>query len=1152
MASSSNRVSPNDMERNTDQQTEKKKKKGMRANFKKRWRAVKGCCSCTQSNDLDPSEEPYLPVLNPVVLVDTADCPGCDLEQTPLEDPVDPPQDSAGLKQTAPEEPADNTAEQQTEGKKKKTGIRARFKKGWQAMKHSCTPNNKVVPLPTQPDLDPSCPVDPQPASVDPQPASVDPQPAPVDPQPARVARVDPQPARVDPQPARVDPQPARVDPQPARVDPQPARVDPQPARVDPQPARVDPQPARVDPQPARVDPQPARVDPQPASVDPQPARIDPQPARVDPQPARIDPQPARIDPQPAPDDPAEDRPEWKKKKKGVCARFKKGWQAMKHSCTPNNKVVPLPTQPDLDPSYPVDPQPARVDPQPASVDPQPASLDPQPASVDPQPASVDPQPARVDPQPARVDPQPARVDPQPACVDPQPARVDPQPARVDPQPARVDPQPARVDPQPARVDPQPACVDPQPDPQPACVDPQPARVDPQPARVDPQPARVDPQPAPEDQAEDRPEWKKKKKGVRARFKKGWQAMKHSCTRNNKVVPLPTQPDLDPSYPVDPQPARVDPQPASVDPQPASLDPQPASVDPQPASVDPQPARVDPQPARVDPQPARVDPQPACVDPQPARVDPQPARVDPQPARVDPQPARVDPQPARVDPQPACVDPQPDPQPACVDPQPARVDPQPARVDPQPARVDPQPAPEDQAEDRPEWKKKKKGVRARFKKGWQAMKHSCTRNNKVVPLPTQPDLDPSYPVDPQPAPVDPQPAPVDPQPAPVDPQPAPVDPQPAPVDPQPAPVDPQPAPEDPQPGNPKPYCPYSFDFTELIEEFYRSLSDYDPYVQRLLRIFPPYDPPRFPATWYSDQEFLLELEKFEAFSALYDLGKNCLGKGHRGIVYQGTRKSDGLKVAIKFMSKLTHWDRFLHVPGYEEPLIAEVAVNLMLQKPESCPNIVDLLDWFEEDILYILVLEYPYPCLSLKNFLEVERLSEDQARPLMRQAVNAAQHCIDHDVCHGSLATRNIVINIQTMTLMFIDFGRGHLASTWGKPDSEHPEPVHGIPAPTWVEPSGESWGRGHAVAHMVSSLGKLLLCMMGGYWASLEDTSVTRDSPELTRLGLTEECLDLINRSGIASPPDRPTLEEFLDHEWFKQGSRSKEDGCLTRVCSS
>ncbi|XP_056623080.1 basic proline-rich protein-like isoform X2 [Triplophysa dalaica] len=956
MASSSNRVSPNDMERNTDQQTEKKKKKGMRANFKKRWRAVKGCCSCTQSNDLDPSEEPYLPVLNPVVLVDTADCPGCDLEQTPLEDPVDPPQDSAGLKQTAPEEPADNTAEQQTEGKKKKTGIRARFKKGWQAMKHSCTPNNKVVPLPTQPDLDPSCPVDPQPASVDPQPASVDPQPAPVDPQPARVARVDPQPARVDPQPARVDPQPARVDPQPARVDPQPARVDPQPARVDPQPARVDPQPARVDPQPARVDPQPARVDPQPASVDPQPARIDPQPARVDPQPARIDPQPARIDPQPAPDDPAEDRPEWKKKKKGV----------------------------------------------------------------------------------------------------------------------------------------------------------------------------------------------------RARFKKGWQAMKHSCTRNNKVVPLPTQPDLDPSYPVDPQPARVDPQPASVDPQPASLDPQPASVDPQPASVDPQPARVDPQPARVDPQPARVDPQPACVDPQPARVDPQPARVDPQPARVDPQPARVDPQPARVDPQPACVDPQPDPQPACVDPQPARVDPQPARVDPQPARVDPQPAPEDQAEDRPEWKKKKKGVRARFKKGWQAMKHSCTRNNKVVPLPTQPDLDPSYPVDPQPAPVDPQPAPVDPQPAPVDPQPAPVDPQPAPVDPQPAPVDPQPAPEDPQPGNPKPYCPYSFDFTELIEEFYRSLSDYDPYVQRLLRIFPPYDPPRFPATWYSDQEFLLELEKFEAFSALYDLGKNCLGKGHRGIVYQGTRKSDGLKVAIKFMSKLTHWDRFLHVPGYEEPLIAEVAVNLMLQKPESCPNIVDLLDWFEEDILYILVLEYPYPCLSLKNFLEVERLSEDQARPLMRQAVNAAQHCIDHDVCHGSLATRNIVINIQTMTLMFIDFGRGHLASTWGKPDSEHPEPVHGIPAPTWVEPSGESWGRGHAVAHMVSSLGKLLLCMMGGYWASLEDTSVTRDSPELTRLGLTEECLDLINRSGIASPPDRPTLEEFLDHEWFKQGSRSKEDGCLTRVCSS
>ncbi|XP_056615788.1 serine/threonine-protein kinase pim-3-like [Triplophysa dalaica] len=273
------------------------------------------------------------------------------------------------------------------------------------------------------------------------------------------------------------------------------------------------------------------------------------------------------------------------------------------------------------------------------------------------------------------------------------------------------------------------------------------------------------------------------------------------------------------------------------------------------------------------------------------------------------------------------------------------------------------------------------------------------------------------------------------------------------------------------------------------------------------------------------------------FSALYELRRLCLGRGHGGIVYEGTRKSDGLKVAIKFFRKSLERQRFIHVPGHNEPLVSQVAVNLMLQKPDRCPNIVALLDWFEEDNIYILVLEYPYPCLSMKDFLEIEHLSEDQARPLMRQAVNAAQHCIDHNICHGSLEIRNMLINVQTMTLMFIDFGRADLASTWGKPDPKHPDPRSGIPGPTWVEPGGESWGRGHAVADTVCCLGKLLLHTRSGRRTLYQCYFTTEDRAEIEELGLTEECLDLINRSVFAPPPDRPTIEEFLDHEWFKQG---------------
>lgn len=76
-----------------------------------------------------------------------------------------------------------------------------------------------------------------------------------------------------------------------------------------------------------------------------------------------------------------------------------------------------------------------------------------------------------------------------------------------------------------------------------------------------------------------------------------------------------------------------------------------------------------------------------------------------------------------------------------------------------------------------------------------------------------------------------------------------------------------------------------------------------------------------------------------------------------------------------------------------------------------------LLDWFDEENLFILILEYPHPCVNLQDFFIVKRVSENRACDLMRQAVNAVKHCIDHNVCHGSLVDSNVLINIETMEL---------------------------------------------------------------------------------------------------------------------------------------
>lgn len=115
-------------------------------------------------------------------------------------------------------------------------------------------------------------------------------------------------------------------------------------------------------------------------------------------------------------------------------------------------------------------------------------------------------------------------------------------------------------------------------------------------------------------------------------------------------------------------------------------------------------------------------------------------------------------------------------------------------------------------------------------------------------------------------------------------------------------------------------------------------------------------------------------------------------------------------------------------------MFAEVAINLVLKQPPLNPNIVYMWEWFEESKEYILILEYPHPCKSLRLFLKNNRprLNESQARDLMFQAVHAAKHCLDRGVFHCSIKPDNILVNTETMELKLIDFSGSRIVKSSG------------------------------------------------------------------------------------------------------------------------
>uniref|UniRef100_A0A8C2D6M6 non-specific serine/threonine protein kinase n=1 Tax=Cyprinus carpio TaxID=7962 RepID=A0A8C2D6M6_CYPCA len=265
------------------------------------------------------------------------------------------------------------------------------------------------------------------------------------------------------------------------------------------------------------------------------------------------------------------------------------------------------------------------------------------------------------------------------------------------------------------------------------------------------------------------------------------------------------------------------------------------------------------------------------------------------------------------------------------------------------------------------------------------------------------------------------------------------------------------------------------------------------------------------------------------FDEIYEVGEE-IGEGGFGTVYEGISKFLREQVAIKFIPKC-ETDRYIEIPGCSKPLFAEVALNLLLKRPPLSPYIVHMLEWFEEDDRFILILEYPQPCKDLLKFMvnNMQRVNESQTRRLMYQAVLGAKHCLDRGIFHRDIKLNNFLINTKTNQVKLIDFGCSDLVSTSG-----YLGDFTGVCPPEYYKDLKYEAG-----PTTVWSLGIMMYSMMCRCqpFKSLED--MTHGSLSFN-VRVSTELQDLISRCLAYHPTERATIEEILQHEWFQQGQMS------------
>ncbi|KAG0745406.1 hypothetical protein G6F62_011203 [Rhizopus arrhizus] len=85
-------------------------------------------------------------------------------------------------------------------------------------------------------------------------------------------------------------------------------------------------------------------------------------------------------------------------------------------------------------------------------------------------------------------------------------------------------------------------------------------------------------------------------------------------------------------------------------------------------------------------------------------------------------------------------------------------------------------------------------------------------------------------------------------------------------------------------------------------------------------------------------------------------------------------------------------------------------------------NISDMLDYFEDDDHYYIVMEY-HETMDLFDYIEYnERVDESNVRKIFKQLALAVQHLHNHRIVHRDIKDENVVLD-KELNVQLIDFG---------------------------------------------------------------------------------------------------------------------------------